>query len=190
MRGVALITLQQRSLGMKRGFTLIELLVVVLIIGILAAIALPQYQLAVAKSRASRFLPMMDSIANAKEVYYLEHGEYPHHDLADDMDIQMPSSCTARENEWGTTNEWFCGDGFVLDMNGGEGIALVYCPGKDNGKARENCYPNAEYRIWRYQNHSESQSKGWMCWYNTEFGGKVCNSLNMPVVNEIEDTND
>ncbi len=174
---------------MHKGFTLIELLVVVLIIGILAAIALPQYQKAVAKSRASAYLPLMDSIADAKEVYYLEHGEYPYNNLANDMDITMPSACAPRTNEWGTTNEYYCGNGFLFDMNGPEGVQLVYCPGHDTGKARENCIPNAQYRIWRYQNYPEGEFAipgGWTCWYNTEFGGKVCNSLNMPVVDDTE----
>ena len=77
---------------MKQAFTLIELLVVVLIIGILAAVALPQYQVAVIKTRTMAALPLLRSIANAEKVYHLANGQYTLN--FDDLDIEMPGGYT------------------------------------------------------------------------------------------------
>lgn len=61
---------------MKKAFTLIELLVVVLIIGILASIALPQYGRAVERARAAEALQNVGALQRAVDIYLLENG-YP-----------------------------------------------------------------------------------------------------------------
>ena len=75
-----------------KGFTLLELLVVVLIIGILAGIALPQYQLAVDKSKFATYQSLAKNIADAYIRYMLIQNDAPA-DI-DQLDIGLPSGYT------------------------------------------------------------------------------------------------
>ena len=76
------------------GFTLIELLVVVLIIGILAAVVVPQYKHAALKSRFSTVMPMAKSIADANEVFYLGKNYYANNSEKDLLDVFAEAGTT------------------------------------------------------------------------------------------------
>ena len=59
------------------GFSLIELMIVVAIIGILVAIALPQYQNYQIRSKVTEALSIVGGVKRTLEVYYGDHNEWP-----------------------------------------------------------------------------------------------------------------
>ena len=101
----------------NRTFTLIELLVVVLIIVILAAIALPQYEKAVQKTRIMQYVIAARAISDAQKVYYLANGVYA--EKNDELAVSYPLQ--------GTT-DYQVGDGVCnLRYSNDEAVPRVSC---------------------------------------------------------------
>ena len=164
----------------KKGFTLLELLVVVLIIGILAAIALPQYQMAVTKSRVASILPLMRRWKDALQEYALQHGSY----MTEDDDY--PDADTLGVN-WPT--DWYC----FNHMNG------CYCKNDYWDGCIANESQNGEVTCFHFTSDGEFQIRLFqpddseceicrdkmLCIADGEEGNKLCKSFGGQLIDDV-----
>ena len=137
----------------KKGFTLIELLVVVLIIGILAAIALPQYRKAVRKSRVAEAKIVLRALSDAQDRYFLTTGEF-------DYDLEEVDIDVSKE-----TKNWT----FVRDECLEYGCGVYAIPKWESGWGIE--YWSTSYDI------GSVYSGNFFCYSDEEEGQKICKAL-------------
>ena len=154
------------------GFTLIELLVVVLIIGILAAVAVPQYQVAVLKARISPYLSVAKNLALAEETYYLNNAQYTTDPTQ--LDVDIPQECTWLAGSSPTMYK--CTDSIVLQFSV-DGVIINYCPAFTDWA---DCMDKREFQLVYYYYYSSHENHGKQkCWFanNSSLGKQFCKNL-------------
>ena len=165
-----------------KAFTLIELLVVVLIIGVLAAVALPQYKRSVVKARTATVLGLLKNVAEAQEVYYMHNGQYA--PKFSDLDIDLPATCThidhANYDTTGRGELAHCDNFFVIDNYAEEGaVNANYCP--DHHTNWSDCSGVRELQInflLEHNKYERKRNKRWCVPYNgSKLGQSICSSF-------------
>lgn len=141
----------------KQGFTLIELLVVVLIIGVLAAMALPQYRVAVGMSRASTLYAFMRGVDQAQQAFYMANNR--HATTFDVLSVGIPPGFTKADEKTITKGRMRC---HIMTAHGNAEISIK-CTEGITGVVLEK-YHNQNY---------------YMCWASTnnELNKQICRSL-------------
>ena len=160
---------------MKRAFTLIELLVVVLIVGILAAIALPQYQAARDKALIATYLPVFRSIQEAEELIYMENGTYERELSTLAIDVTNACAVTYHNMLFG------CKEGYLnITYNDSKIIGemeFVFCPALKQEVTINNypsCAQQRDMKIIFYFNQHATKPGKTECDFNTPRGKRVC----------------
>ena len=141
----------------KQGFTLIELLVVVLIIGVLAAMALPQYRVAVGMSRASTMYAFMRGVDQAQQAFYMANNRYA--TTFDSLSVGIPPGFTKTDEKRITKGRMAC---HIMTAHGNAEISIKCTEG----------ITGVELEKYHNQNY-------YLCWAgaNKELNKQICRSL-------------
>lgn len=140
----------------KHSFTLIELLIVIIIIGILAALAVPQYEKHLEKARGTEAMQNVRALADSIWMYYIEKGEFPMN-LAD-IDVSVPNT-TSKYFEYNylySTSQVFARDLRYSELPNGAIFMYFIIYRKDEPTQGSNAIPgepmgNGWYRYYVYR---------------------------------------
>ena len=112
----------------RKGFTLIEVLIVVIILGILATIAVPQFTKIVTKAKASEATTNIAAINTGLEIWKLEHsGNYPSYATAALLNTGLDITITADEFTYAVTG----GATYVVTATNATDGTIIYTQGAD-----------------------------------------------------------
>ena len=167
------------------GFTLIELLVVVLIIGILSAIALPQYTAAVEKSRATEALINLRHAKQAYELRQLENPSNPGSIKAEDfLELSGGVWTDAIESIGGglpagekSYTQYYCTKKFRYYFNYSQ-VSADRCTPKADCSGCDYSYNDDDYSIFLFPSYDGSTDS---CSARTDLGYKVCQGLSLKI---------
>lgn len=155
---------------MKQGFTLIELMIVVLIIGILSAIAMPQYTKAIEKARVSEALTMLNAIQKGVDIWLMENG-YPNSTvelvgLSSAGDKLAKQMVIDAENALNCTGDTCKGKFFYYDAYCYNSGCTTYASSTTKASYQLNMYKSKATRKWNKE-----------CCPGNDLGHAICDQL-------------
>lgn len=83
----------------QRGFTLVELMIVIIIVGVLAAVAIPMYQIMPERSKGTEAVAALGTIRGALRVYYSEHQSYVNASFTDGAQVTTGGILSISDND-------------------------------------------------------------------------------------------